>query len=865
MDVAFRPGSSQLLALVSTGSVLALDTSMTSGIGPGMRDGPHLLWSTLALDQPTALAALPSALVAHDGASHVTVWPWATQEAAPPPPGACIAVDALATAVDDAPRSPGDVAVEPAVLAAWADAGPPHWAEPGGTSPARGSGGGAVRALRAGQRRGSPSPSEQQQCPAPRLGAVRLCTVAVALPDRTLAASLLLPTGSSSGDEADQPCVVWARVLGTHPVSAMATLVAGGGGSDGPSSLLLAATSAFGPGICTADMALPPRARPTGERARTQAATARAVAAGVRVEGPPERDDASQGGDCAPQQREGAAVGSPRDSEQAGPIGRRRRSGWGQPALPPHAVGAGTNAAPPAGWARPPRPPTDAPMSPLQPAEGAPQRFGDSDGAAAGEVLLLSADMPAPGSVIAQALDGTRRVSAAARQQSASTVARQRAEKAGARSPAARRSASATAARPSSSAQPVTFHARVASSGYGQAGQARRARLLGRGPRGRGASRARAASGVAAARRPTSWAGISTPQPEHSPPDSPLLASPALSVALSASADRLAVGGADGSIATAALPRARHLRRVRVLRAHSSPVHRLRWAHDQVDDVPASRAAGRAVRSRPLLSCAEDAACLWAGRGADAPALRFPAPRGVTCADAAFFYRDRLLITAHGGALRAHAYWLGISEAAQDDVTQLKARSRAVLVHEEGFGSRVGAVACANAALSPVVVCATANHSLTAWDAGAMRRVRTWADGHERPCHALALPAEPPAAATGAPLLSAGRDGVQLWDLRAARPVAWLDAHDARGLHGGAALSPCLTFAAAASACGSAYVYDLRTCGVAARLPCGGGGGGGRAVTDVAFNPCHPQLCAACQNGQAYFFRSDPSAAGEEG
>lgn len=68
----------------------------------------------------------------------------------------------------------------------------------------------------------------------------------------------------------------------------------------------------------------------------------------------------------------------------------------------------------------------------------------------------------------------------------------------------------------------------------------------------------------------------------------------------------------------------------------------------------------------------------------------------------------------------------------------------------------------------------------------------------------------------------------------------------------GLAFSPCMRYLATGSEDKAAYVYDLRTCAMLARLrpP----GAKAEVVTDVAFHPVKPQLVVGCMDGRLHWY-----------
>ena len=101
-------------------------------------------------------------------------------------------------------------------------------------------------------------------------------------------------------------------------------------------------------------------------------------------------------------------------------------------------------------------------------------------------------------------------------------------------------------------------------------------------------------------------------------------------------------------------------------------------------------------------------------------------------------------------------------------------------------------------------------------------------------------------------LLSAATDGVvALWDLRSCQRVCRFQGHTARVHPVGVEFSPCLRYVAVGSEDRSAYLYDVRMGSgtYLSKLP-----GHPDVVTDVAFNPLHPQLATACADGRVRAF-----------
>ena len=224
-----------------------------------------------------------------------------------------------------------------------------------------------------------------------------------------------------------------------------------------------------------------------------------------------------------------------------------------------------------------------------------------------------------------------------------------------------------------------------------------------------------------------------------------------------------------------------------------------------------------------------------------------------------------------------------------EDVVRLRRRfasqSRcrvAASVRAADAGASCTALAAHNSFRSPLAFVACSDRSVRALDMGAPggpREVLRVPEAHARAVHALALPAascfadvsaaslncfltastDGPAAGVGAGAgagagggSSEGASGglLRLWDIRANRCARQLFGGHVNRVHAcGAALSPCLTYAAVGSEDRCAVVYDLRTGRAAAKLR-----GAGDAVTSVAWSPLACTLAAGSLDGGVRFY-----------
>ena len=127
-------------------------------------------------------------------------------------------------------------------------------------------------------------------------------------------------------------------------------------------------------------------------------------------------------------------------------------------------------------------------------------------------------------------------------------------------------------------------------------------------------------------------------------------------------------------------------------------------------------------------------------------------------------------------------------------------------------------------------------------------------DAHARPVHTVRLPQ--PSAYSGLGqgaydlFVTAAIDNVvNVWDLRTRRPAMSFNGHLNRVHPLGMAFSPCMRFLATGSEDKVCYLYDIRTGALCERLA-----GHTDTVTDVSFNPLHPQLATCSFDRKVLFF-----------
>jgi WD40 repeat protein len=179
---------------------------------------------------------------------------------------------------------------------------------------------------------------------------------------------------------------------------------------------------------------------------------------------------------------------------------------------------------------------------------------------------------------------------------------------------------------------------------------------------------------------------------------------------------------------------------------------------------------------------------------------------GHSVVDAAFFYQDKYILLGMGGSLQLYKYRLppalsGVKGL--DDLQKLKKEYKYKCIHSlQSSAQTITAAASLNEILSPTVLAAGTDKSITVFDVAHSSVCAHIADAHSRAVHCLAMNRPSNFTSHAAPsydlFLSAATDGcVKLWDMRICKAVARYAAHANRTLPLiKATFSPCMRFVA---------------------------------------------------------------------
>ncbi|KAL4175706.1 hypothetical protein KRP22_000668 [Phytophthora ramorum] len=437
--------------------------------------------------------------------------------------------------------------------------------------------------------------------------------------------------------------------------------------------------------------------------------------------------------------------------------------------------------------------------------------------------------------------------------------------------------------------QPVTFHTRIKSSGYGSSSSSFGSRRTPPKPRTtsrKSISDTRAKGGASSAsvglylkEYPTSCGLLQHYQPKHALPPKALHHGAILHIEYSSDAKWLATSGTDRVAQICKLPFSRFGGEGNVYVGHDQAVRAIHWSHNDrmlvtVANDKTSRLwlADCDTSSLTLQGIAPPSSIATAAAAMGSMSSAKKATRQEVV-EARFFYMDKFLLSACGNLARLHQFDLDEAFARassskaktkkKNDVEVLENQSRKRRVAQWSFDDMqsVTSLACVNGAfLSSVAVIAGSDRSLRVLDVGADgggRTVRVVRDAHSRAAHTVALPrptcyASHPSNFYDLLLSSAPDSTTHLWDIRADNCVMRFCEHVNRVHTLGVAFSPCMRYVATGSEDRAAYIYDIRTGRRLVKLK-----GHSDAVTSVAFSPLHPQLATGSCDGTVRFYSSE--------
>jgi WD40 repeat protein len=264
---------------------------------------------------------------------------------------------------------------------------------------------------------------------------------------------------------------------------------------------------------------------------------------------------------------------------------------------------------------------------------------------------------------------------------------------------------------------------------------------------------------------------------------------------------------------------------------------------------------------------------------ASLPGTLFPS----TVTSGCFYFQDRFILLACGGAVSAYTYNLDIealkgsgsaASGGEEDLVRLKRSqqprttySRVAWWQASPEGTSVTSLVAHNTFLSPLISVACSDRSVRVFDTavgGATPvEVLSLLEAHDRPIHTLTLPQSSPFTASSAALtdslITASTESggtIKLWDLRSAKAVRVLNGSHVNRVHSvGASLSADGYYMATGSEDRAAVIYDLRRGsegGAVMKLK-----GATDTVTAVAFHPQTPALFTGSIDGCVRLYQTN--------
>ncbi|XP_041373543.1 WD repeat-containing protein 27-like [Gigantopelta aegis] len=222
-------------------------------------------------------------------------------------------------------------------------------------------------------------------------------------------------------------------------------------------------------------------------------------------------------------------------------------------------------------------------------------------------------------------------------------------------------------------------------------------------------------------------------------------------------------------------------------------------------------------------------------------------PFGKEIKHAQFYYVDKFILLSSAGKLYLYKYHL---DSNKDDIKRYVSKSFYRLVQQwETDSVTLTCVAAVNAFHSHVVVCAGSNRNIELFDMNEGKLVSTIADSHSRPVHSIGLNrgsafSTQPQTAYNLFASAALADCIKLWDTRTQKCVQRLEGHVNKAHNCGLEISPCGTYLASGSEDKCVYVFDLRKGTYCEKLR-----GHTNVVSDVAFHPAYPCLMTGSLGG----------------
>ena len=216
--------------------------------------------------------------------------------------------------------------------------------------------------------------------------------------------------------------------------------------------------------------------------------------------------------------------------------------------------------------------------------------------------------------------------------------------------------------------------------------------------------------------------------------------------------------------------------------------------------------------------------------------------------DVNFFYEDKFIGTISADCFYLYRYLI---DETRDDIK--KSNSKYLKVWDCKFDAQsITSMFCNNSIASSLLYCGLSDKRIIVYDVATQSEVLTLTNCHTRPIDRITQSTSSPFQTEPDFNLfttTATDSTARIWDLRSNECVRMFTGHVSRSQPVSAKISPCNRYLLCGSEDKAAYIYDLRTGGILERLS-----GITDVVSDIAWNPKHPQLATGSYDGKIKFY-----------
>lgn len=216
--------------------------------------------------------------------------------------------------------------------------------------------------------------------------------------------------------------------------------------------------------------------------------------------------------------------------------------------------------------------------------------------------------------------------------------------------------------------------------------------------------------------------------------------------------------------------------------------------------------------------------------------------------EALFFYQDKFIGTICNEIFYLYRYLI---DETPDDIK--KNGSKYSKVWDLAFNAQsITAATSFNSVSSGLLYCALSDKKVVVYDVATQSEILSLNNCHNKPIDRITVSNTSPYRPDpdlNLFVTTATDSAARMWDLRSNECVRMFTGHTSRSQPVSAKISPCGRFILCGSEDKAAYIYDIRMGGVVEKLS-----GITDVVSDVEWNPKHPQLATASYDGKVKFY-----------